>query len=405
MGARTGFLRSGRIWAGLVVLGLLWMEGPRWRSDADASSEREESAGASTGEGPEARPGEAGLAIPVTVDTVRHGTLTLTVSATGQTEASDRAPVAARAGGRIETLFVTEGDLVARGQVLARMDPREHLLAVRQAEADVAEAEARFRETTLFDDRIEDAGIRKERARAARVRSGLDRAEIALSRARLDLSSTALRAPFSGGVADVIVDEGEAVAAGEDLLSVVDVDPILVEVQVVERELRWLEPGGHAEITLPAFPDTVLSGRIRSINPVVDPETRTVRVTVVVPNPEGRVLPGMFARVGLEGRRLEDRVMVPEEAIVERDERTLVFVFEPIPDGAPGEGLARWVYVAAGLSNGRYVELVDTEETDPPPPGALVITDGSYTLIHDARVRIVSDEVVEAVRGAAAAAP
>jgi hypothetical protein len=96
----------------------------------------------------------------------------------------------------------------------------------------------------------------------------------------------------------------------------------------------------------------------------------------------------MFARVSLEGRSFENRVLVPEEAIVERDDRTLVFVFEPIPDGAVGEGFARWVYVTRGLSNDRYVELVGHEGAEVPGAGTLVVTEGNYTLVHDARVRI-----------------
>jgi HlyD family secretion protein len=335
-------------------------------------------------------------AIPVSVDTVRLGTLTLQVSATGQTEASDRATVAAHGTGRIVGLAAKESDAVRRGQVVVRLDAREYVLAVRQAEAELAEAESRYREMTLFDDRIEDPVVREERADAARAKSGLDRAEIVLGRARLDLAHTALTAPFAGRVANLLVDEGEYVGAGEEILSVVDVDPVLVEVQVVESELRWLEEGANAEIELVAFPDSVFHGRIRSINPVVDPETRTARVTVVLANPEGRILPGMFARVSLEGRSFEDRIMVPKEVIVERDDRKLVFVFESIPDGPHGEGLARWVYVATGMSNDRYVELVESAETELPQPGTLVIAGGNYTLIHDARVRIAFDEGAEA---------
>ncbi len=390
----------GRVWIGLVLLALLWLWATWWRLNADGDSDdgQEFAAGVAEESGPGTTAATGAMqrgenpAIPVAVDTVRQGTLILRVSATGQTEASDRARVAARVAGRIGALPVTESDPVGRGQVVGRMDAREYVLAVRQAEAELTEAEARYREMTLFDDRIEDPAVREERAQAARAKSGLDRAAIALSRAQLDLGNTALTAPFAGRVANRLVDEGEYVAAGEEILSVVDVDPILVEVQVVESELRWLEEGANAEIELAAFPDILFHGRIQSINPVVDPETRTARVTVVLANPDGRILPGMFARVSLEGRAFENRIMVPEEAIVERDDRTLVFVFEPIPDGSPGEGLAKWVYVTTGLSNERYVELIESEETESPEPGSLVITGGNYTLIHDARVRIASDQ-------------
>lgn len=393
MSAPAGLSARGRVGIALLLLALVWILAARlcWNADGAAGGE---------GPGPGAGPwmaaagsgtGWGDLAIPVTVDTVQQGTLTLRVSATGQAEASIRATVTARTAGRLAALPVTESDRVARGQVVARMDDHIYVLAVRQAEAERAEAEVRYREMTLFDDGIEDPAVRERRAGVARAKSGLDRAEITLRRAEFDLGNTALTAPFAGRVANVPVDEGDHVAAGEELLSVVDIDPILVQVQVVESELRWLERGAGATVALSALPDSAFQGRIRSINPVIDPETRTARVTVMLDNPDGQILPGMFARVSLEGRSFENRIMVPPEAIVERDDRTLVFVFEPFPDGPPGEGLAKWVHVTTGQANDHHVELVDTKETDPPAAGSLVIVGGSYTLTHDARVRIATD--------------
>jgi HlyD family secretion protein len=362
----------------------------RWKPGDAATDAAGAEEASPTGDRSEAGPGagsDGDLAVPVVVDTVRRGTLEIRVSATGQTEAFRQAAVAARAPGRISDLLVGENDHVAAGQVVARLDDREALLAVRQAEAGREEAEARYREMTLFDDRIEDPVVRRHRAEAARARSGLETAEVEVRRARLFLDDTALTAPFAGRIANLRVERGNVLAAGQELLTVVDLAPVLVEVRVVESELRWLHEGGGAEITLPALPDTAFRGRIRSINPVVDPGTRAARVIVVLANPDGRILPGMFARVSLEGRSYENRVLVPGEAIVERDGGAMVFVFDPIP-GEPGGGRARWVYVTRGLSNDRYVELVDEEGTKPPEPGTLVVTAGNYTLVHDARVRI-----------------
>lgn len=381
----------GRLWVALALLTFVGAAATRARWKSGGGAEDLALAKGTSVSG-------AGLAVPVAVDTVRLGTLEIRVSATGQTEASARAAVAARGAGRISDLVVEESDRVGAGQVVARLDAREALLAVRQAEAGLAEAEARYREMTLFDDRIEDPGVREDRAKAARARSGLEKAEIDVRRARLHLDNTALTAPFSGRIANVVVERGDVVGAGVELLTVIDLAPILVEVQVVESELRWLREGGGAEVRLPALPDTVFHGRIRSINPVVDPGTRAARVTVVLANPDGRILAGMFAQVSLEGRAFEDRVLVTEEAIVEREGRSLVFVFEPIPDGPAGEGRARWAYVTTGLANDRYVELVEGEGTEVPGPGTLVVTAGNYTLIHEARVRIA----VEGTRGGGA---
>lgn len=379
---------STRRWVPLaaVCLLLVVVGATVWRT---TRGEEEGGSGAEDGEVPVEASGAFApeAAVPVTVDTVRRGTLHLEVSATGQTEAARRAKVVARVAGRIVALPVGESGFVRGGRTLAALDLREYALAVETAEAELEEAEARFRELTLFDDRIEDASVREERARAARAKSGLDRAQIALERARLDLANTSVPAPFSGRVADVRVTSGEYVTQGQELLTIVDPNPIRVEVRVPESEIRHLREGSGATVRLPAFPGVDHRGRIASINPVVDPESRTGRVTVELSNPDGEILPGMYARVVLEGRALEDRVVIPREAIVERDERSLVFVFEPGEEGAE-TGLAKWVYVTPGLGNSEVVEVVEAEETDVPAPGSLVVTGGHYTLVHDAPVRI-----------------
>jgi multidrug efflux pump subunit AcrA (membrane-fusion protein) len=114
-------------------------------------------------------------------------------------------------------------------------------------------------------------------------------------------------------------------------------------------------------------------------------------VTVNVPNPDGRLLPGMYARVSLEARKFPDRVLVPRAAILERDRRTMLFVFE----GEGDIGTAKWRYVTTGLSNDSVVEVLENPDTDMVQPGEWVLTDGHYSLIHDARVRLV-----ESVRAA-----
>jgi multidrug efflux pump subunit AcrA (membrane-fusion protein) len=134
-----------------------------------------------------------------------------------------------------------------------------------------------------------------------------------------------------------------------------------------------------------AFPGEQFVGRVETINPQVDRDTRTAKVTVSVPNPGGRILPGMYARVSLEARKFPDRILVPRAAVLERDRRTMLFVF----DGAGGTGLAKWRYVTTGLANDSLIEVIRHPDTEMVEPGERVLVNGHYTLIHDARVRIV----------------
>jgi RND family efflux transporter MFP subunit len=314
-------------------------------------------------------------------------TLILAVKANGRAAPARTTTILAQVPGRVSRVPVSESDRVGAGRLLVAIDPTEYQLAVDDAEAQVRRAEAEYRSITLFDERIEDASVREERARVARARSGLDQAEVALRRARLDLARTTVASPFAGRVADVQVVPGEFVRAGDPLLTVSDLDPIRVEAQVLETEVGYLQRDGLAEVTFAAWPDEPFRGTIRTINPLVEGETRVVRVTVEVPNPGGRILPGMFAEVSLDARRFPDRVLIPREAVVERDRRSVVFVYE----GDQSSGLAKWRYVTPGLENDTWVEILDDPETDGVQPGDVVLTGGHYTLIHDARVRLVSD--------------
>jgi membrane fusion protein (multidrug efflux system) len=325
--------------------------------------------------------------IPVEGAEVLLDTLVLAVSATGQAAAERQTAISALLPGQVRAVRVTENGRVAAGAVLVELDSTEYRLALDEAQARLRQAEAQYQELTLFDERIEDAQVRAGRERAARARSGLDAAEVAVRRAELDLLRTRVTAPFAGRIANVRVVPGQTVRAGDELVTVSDMDPIRVEVQVLESEVGFLSPGRDARVTFAAFPGELFPGRIISINPVVAADTRTARVTVAVPNPGGRILPGFYARVSLDARRMPDRVLVPRSAILERDRRTMLFVFE----GDGERGRAKWRYVTTGLDNGTLVEIVENPETDMVAPGEVVLVGGHQTLTHDAPVRLTAN--------------
>ncbi|HEX7090445.1 MAG TPA: efflux RND transporter periplasmic adaptor subunit [Longimicrobiales bacterium] len=331
------------------------------------------------------------VANPVQGAEVVLDTLVLSVTGEGQAAADRHAVMLAQVAGRVLEVRARENDVVGSGAVLVVIDPTEYELAVAQAEARLRSAEAAYRELTLFDDRmIADPTIRAERERTARARSGLAVAEVDLERARIELERTRVKAPFGGRVANVRVVPGQWVRVGDELVTVIDTDPIKIEVQVLEGDVGYLAAGRHARVSLTAFPDRQFTGRIETVNPVVDRQTRMAKVTVSVANPRGEILPGMWAQVALEARRFPDRLLVPRSAILERDGRTMLFVLKGDPKG----GTAEWRYVCPGLENETLVEILPAdrcEEEQSVAPGEIVLTGGHYTLIHDAPVRIVED--------------
>jgi membrane fusion protein, multidrug efflux system len=331
--------------------------------------------------------GASDVLVPVEGAEVVRGTLVLSVGAAAQAAAWQQTVVTSQLAGRVAGLPVRENDAVGAGRPLVVIDPAEYEMAVREAEAVLRTAQAQFEELTLLNDEIPNAETRTERERFARARSGLDQAQVALQRAQLNLARTRLGAPFAGRVASLKVVPGQWVQPGQEMMTVVDLDPIKVEVQVLEGEVGYLGAGRAATVTFAAFPEETFTGRIATINPVVETGTRTARVTVLVPNPQGRILPGMYARVTLDAQRFPNRVLVPRSSILERDRRTMLFVF----NGDDRGGRAEWRYVTTGRANNSVVEIVQSEETDSVRPGEVVLTNGHYTLIHDARVRLVEN--------------
>ncbi len=381
----SAFRRAGRV--GLPGAAVLLLAATYLRARGTAATASAESSGRSLGGGRVSRAAASpsvDVAIPVEGAPVVRDTLVLSVTAAGQAAAWQQTTLQAQVAGRVEQLPVRENNAIGADQLLVALDPAEYDLAVAEAAARLRAAEASYRELTVFDERIEDRTVRAERDRVARAKSGLDAADVALRKTELDRKRTRVTAPFAGRVASLRVVPGQWVRPGEELLTIARLDPIKVEVQVLEREVGYLAPGRKASVSFSAFPDHVFAGRVETLNPMVDPSTRTARVTVSIPNPGGRIWPGMYARVSLEADRLPDRILVPRKAVLERDRRSVLFVFE----GTERGGRAKWRYVTLGAGNDSLVEVVSRPGTDAVRPGEIVLTDGHYTLIHDALVEL-----------------
>lgn len=385
----------------VLVLGAGLAGGIAWRLERSGREETRRSAAADSVS--EAARSEAvrsafatGTAVPVGGTRVRRDTFVLWIDAEGRAEARRRATVRAEVAGPVAELPVREGERVAEGELLARIDPTSYALDVRKAEAAYQQGLADFRTRMLGTDGMDlTEEEREERRRHARVRSGAAQAEVDLEKARYELSKTRIRAPFAGRVANLSVSRGARLEARDSVATILDLSRVEVDVDVLQEQAPHLEPGRRARVRFTALPGDTFPGRVATINPMVDEGTATVRITVRLRNPEARVLPGMYARVQVAGRRYPDRLSVDREALVERQRRQVVFLFAP-SDSAPGVGRARWTYVSTGLENDRWVEIGPEEEGgDVPAPGEIVLVEGHTTLTHDARVRLTNADSLE----------
>lgn len=362
-----------------VAAAIYWRIRPEPQDDAEASDEPQENAEVVESVQEQFN---TELPQPVTGAVAVQDTLWISVTAEGRAEAMRRVGITAQVSGYVAQAPVRENQYVRQGDLLVLVDTTEYALEVAAKAAALLKAEADYQATVLFDDEIEDEEARARRDRFARSNTGLPQAEVEHRRALLNLQKTSVRAPFGGRAADLKIVPGQFVREGDELLTLIDLNPAKVEVQVLGTEVVHLTEGRVAELHFAAFPDTTFTGRIRTINPVVDPATGTARVTVHIPNPNGRIKPGMYAEARLEAQQFANRILVPRAAVLERNRRTMLFVLE--------DGRAKWRYVTPGLENDDVVELLEGDE-DWVAPGEVVLVDGHHYLTHDAAVELVDD--------------
>ncbi len=320
---------------------------------------------------------------PVVAVAVEPFDLEQRIEATGQLLARAEATVGAQVAGQVTEVRADEGARVEAGEVVVEIDPERRELEVVRQRAQVAEARAQLGERRRELERIENLhrqGVASEaRLDAARTALALARSRFDSARANLALAERALRdstvrAPFSGFVARRFVNEGEFVAVGTPLFDVVALDPVEVEFHLPERDSGRVKVGNPVAVRVDPFPGEVFRGEVTHVAPTIDPRTRTLRVVALLANPEGRLRPGLFARVDLGLSVQRGVAMVPEEAVLERADGPVVFRL------VDGQRVQR-VRVRTGERRDGYVEIREGLDL-----GDRVVVRGHAELVDGARV-------------------
>jgi membrane fusion protein (multidrug efflux system) len=280
------------------------------------------------------RPPEAAAVRPVVVVPVSVESVEDRLAATGQLLARDRAEVAAQVEGEITEVGAEEGDAVAAGAPVLAIDPERRQLELDRARAQVAEGEATVAEMERELRRVRALADQKvaSQNQLDQAETGLAtaRARWAAARAQLGVAERALRdatvtARFAGMVARRHVHRGEYVAPGQKLFELVSLDPVEVEFDVPEADAGRIRKGLVARVEVAPYPGEAFEGVVTIVSPTIDPRTRTLRARAEIPNPDGRLRPGLFARVDLGVARREGVLTVPEEAVLQRAEGAVVF--------------------------------------------------------------------------------
>lgn len=283
---------------------------------------------------------------PVTVADVRTETLDIETTAVGSLLSNEAVMIRPEIEGRIVEIGFEEGEPVEKGQQLFKLDDTIYEAELADAEARLDLAERNYeRAKELFQ---KGAGTARGRDEA---RSDYQIAEAAVHLARARLAKTTIEAPFAGVAGLRRVSVGDYLTAGHDLVNLEDIEPLKVEFAIPERYLGSLRTGQRVQLTADAFPGRSFEGEIYAIDPKIDPAGRSLQVRARVPNDDGRLRPGLFARVKVRLGTRENAILIPEQAIVPRGRDRFVF---KVVDGKAVE-----VKVEIGQRRFGTVEIVD----------------------------------------------
>lgn len=231
------------------------------------------------------------------------------VAATGELIAPVSSEVAVRVPGRVGRVYVEEGQRVSRGQPLLQLETEYLALDLKRAEADVTRARAAANEAERDFKRKEELVAKDSVSRAAYDRSqssyqtaqaGVEAALASRDLARQRLADAVVRSPLTGVVAEKRTDVGERLGDSSVAFVIVQTAPIKLRFRLPERYLSRVREGQAVRATVDPYPGETFEGRVTVVNGVVDPSTRTVAVETEFPNRDGRLSPGLFARVELD---------------------------------------------------------------------------------------------------------
>jgi membrane fusion protein (multidrug efflux system) len=309
--------------------------------------------------------------VPVEVAAVEAGDISAYFTGTATVEAEEETEVVAKVGGVVEEIYVEEGDFVKAGEVLAKLDDEMIAVQLEQARADLRKQENNYeRNENLHEKNLISTEVFQQ------VKFEYERQKAAYELAELSLKYTSIKTPISGVVAERRVKVGNMILQNQDVFRVSGLNPLVAILHVPERQLERMRTGQRAVLHIDALGGTDFYGYIKRISPVVDAATGTVKVTVEVKDPTGRVRPGMFTRVKIIYDVHAGTTLAPKDAIIAEDRESAVFVVQ--------DSTAYRRKVVTGYTNTTRIEILEGLM-----PGDTIVTTGKGSLKDSTKVEIV----------------
>lgn len=281
--------------------------------------------------------------------------------------------------GTLERVYVNEGQQVQRGQLLATIDDGGLGSQLQQLKTQKALAETTFeRQKRLWEQQI---GSEIEYLQA---KTNYEAQQNAVKQLESQLGKSAIRAPFSGIIDDVIKDQGTVVSPGpgSEVFRIVNLSDMYIEVEVPERYLSSVTEGKEVRVYFPVLGDS-LNTRVRTTGNFINPNNRSFTAEIPVPNKGGTIKPNLTARVGINDYSSETALLVPQSIISENSEgEQYVYIAEAVEESSIAK--ARKSIITTGFTQGAMVEVLSGLTA-----GELVIEEGARSVKDGQQVELL----------------
>lgn len=269
----------------------------------------------------------------------------------GNVQTKQNLVITPEANGILTKVFVKEGQRVSKGQILGRIDDGglSQQLSQLQIQADLAKTTFE-RQKRLWDQKI------GSEIQYLQAKSTYETQQEAVNQLKVQIGKTAVRAPFSGIVDDVITEQGSVVAAGQSqLIRIVNLRDMYVEAAVPEKYLTNVVKGKKVDVYFPILGETV-EAKIRQAGDFIDPNNRTYKVEIPVSNKKGTIKPNLTAKLKINDYTNPKAILIPQ-SIISEDASGQQYVYIAT-EAKQNFATVKRVIIATGKTQGDYIEVI-----------------------------------------------
>jgi len=313
----------------------------------------------------------------ITVQTVKDTLFQHFIELQGNVETTQNVIIYPEFQGTLTRVFVTEGDRVSKGQVLARIDDGGLSSQLGQLEAQAALAKTTYeRQKRLWDQSI------GSEIQYLQTKTSYESAEKAVNQMKSQLAKTAVRAPFSGVIDDVITEQGTVVSAGQQLFRIINLKDMHIKADVPERFIKNVTKGKNVTVEFPILGETITT-TVKQTGNYINPNNRTFSVEVDVPNTAGTIKPNLTAKLKINDYTSENAILIPLHVISE-DGQGAQYVYTALTE-TNNQVSAKRKFITTGKAQGDYIEILDGLNT-----GDQIIVEGARSVKEGQAVKILN---------------